>query len=94
MTKFDKLQANKGLTKDDGVAECLSIKGVIIDLRDISPTLRDRYRSLQRAMGRAEKIRVEMDALTSAVLSEQAIKLSPRLNGHDAVAKLMGLKRR
>lgn len=79
---------------DDGAIECVSIRGVIIDLRDVSPELRHRYHIATKAVGRLDKARDSLKQIGDAILAEQAIKHAPAVRGSHAVtAKLMGLPR-
>jgi len=93
MSNINKLAANGGLAKDDSVVECVSIRGTIIDLRNVSPLLRSQYRAASRRVGRHEKARDELNRVGEAILAEQAIKVAPRFSGHDAMAKILGRKK-
>jgi len=91
-----KLAANGGFAKDDNtkdsdVIECVSIHGTVIDLRRVSPNLRDRYRAASRRVGYHEDARDELNRVGEAILVEQAIKVAPRFSGKHAVEKLLGV---
>jgi hypothetical protein len=66
---------------DDDAIECVSIRGVIVDLRDVSPDLRRQYHLATKAIGRLDKARDQLKGLGDAILSEQAIKYAPRASG-------------
>jgi hypothetical protein len=93
MSKISKVERNNGLTKadDDGVVECVSIRGTVIDLRRVSPNLRDRYRAASKRVGYHEDARDELNRVGEAILAEQAIKVAPRFSGTDAAEKLLGI---
>ena len=83
---------------DDGAIECVSIKGVIIDLRDVSHDLRRQYYLATKAIGRLDRAKDELKRLGEAILAEQlprlAIKHAPAVRGgHAVAAKLLGLPR-
>ena len=86
---------------DDDVIECISINGVMIDLRDVSHSLRQQYHSASRAVGRSDRARDHLKAVGEKILAEQAPKLATkaftgahkrsRVNGAAAIARLMGI---
>lgn len=90
-------------SNNNDVIECISINGVMIDLRDVSHTLRQQYHSASRAVGRSDRARDHLKAVGERILAEQAPKLATkaftaahkrsRVSGPDAIAKLMGVKR-
>ena len=41
---------------DDDVIECISINGVMIDLRDVSHSLRQQYHAASRKVGRSDNV--------------------------------------
>jgi hypothetical protein len=83
-------------TDDRDLIECISIRGVIIDLRDVSHELRRAYHLATRSVGRLDKARDELKRVGEAILAEQlprlAIKHAPAVRGSRAVAtRLMEL---
>jgi hypothetical protein len=88
---------------DDGVVECISINGTIIDLRDVSFPLRAKYHSAARAVGRGDKARDELNRVGQAILNEQVPILAAkafseahkrgRVRGHAAIERLMKVSR-
>ncbi len=97
MSKIEKVATAKGLTKvdsDDGVIECVSIGGKLVDLRTVSPTLRREYHAAGRRVARGEAARSELNSICQAILGEQAVKAAPAIRGdHAVLAKLFGAKR-
>jgi hypothetical protein len=109
MTKFNKLTAKKGLAKDANtndpdIIECVSIRGHLVDLRNVSPGLRAQYRAASRRVGKHEAARAQLNAIGEEILKEQMPNLATkafaaahkqsRVRGdHAVMAKLMGLKR-
>jgi hypothetical protein len=90
-----KVQRNSGLKKtDDDVIECASIHGVLVDLRTVSPTLRDQWRAAQRRVGKAEQAKAELDRVGETILQEQLIKhaLATPIRGNHAVAKRLAAR--
>jgi hypothetical protein len=86
---------------DDGVVECVSVNGVIIDLSTVSHNLRTRFHSAARAAGKGDKARQQMKEIGEAILAEQTPALATkafadarkrgRVSGRAALEKLMGL---
>ena len=86
---------------DTDVAEFVSVNGTLIDLRDLSPGLRQQYHQASRAVGRSDRARDHLKAVGEKILAEQAPKLAAkaftaahkrsRVNGAAAIARLMGL---
>ena len=81
---------------DDGVVECISVGGIIIDLRDVSHPLRQKYHAAARAVGRGDKARDELNRVGQAILNEQAPALATKAfvaahkrSGHSAIDRLM-----
>jgi hypothetical protein len=103
MSNISKLAANGGLAKDDNtndpdVIECISVNGIVIDLRDVSHSLRREYHMASCAVGRHDKARDQLRAVGERILAEQlpklAIKYAPKVSGdHAVMAKMMGLKK-
>ena len=66
---------------NDDVIECISIKGVIINLSDVSHELRRQYHAASDAVGRSDKAKAKLNAVGEAILTEQlptlAIKFAP-----------------
>jgi hypothetical protein len=88
---------------DDSVVECISVNGTIIDLRDVSHQLRQRYHAAARGVGRGDKARDELNRVGQAILNEQVPILATkaftdahkrsRVSGHAAMTRLMKLSR-
>lgn len=83
---------------DNDLIECVSIRGVVINLADVSHALRRQYHTASRAVGRGDKARDELNRVGEAILAEQmpklAIKYAPAIRGDRAVAaSLMKLSR-
>ena len=57
---------------DDDVIECISINGVMIDLRDVSHSLRQQYHAASRKVGRSDRARDHLKAVCERILAEQA----------------------
>lgn len=81
---------------ENDAIECVSIRGVIIDLRDVSPDLHRQYYMATAAIGRLNKASDDLKRIGEAILAEQlprlAIKHAPAVRGSHAIAaKLMGL---
>jgi hypothetical protein len=86
---------------DDGVVECISVNGVIIDLSTVSHNLRTRFHSAARAAGKGDKARQQLKEIGEQILQERAPALAAkafsdarkrsRVSGPAAIAKLMGL---
>lgn len=84
---------------DNDVIECISINGTIIDLRDVSHTLRQQYHTASRAVGRSDRARDHLKAVGEKILAERAPAIAEkafraahrrsRISGHAAIAKLM-----
>jgi hypothetical protein len=81
---------------DDGAIECLSIRGVLVDLRSVSHALRQKYHAVSRAVGRGDKAREQLQAVCEAILNEQAPALATKAfidahkrSGHSAIDRLM-----
>jgi hypothetical protein len=71
--------------------EIVTVRGVLIDLKKVSPALRQQYRVASRAVGRIEQAQAELDRIGQEILAEQAFKVAPKLQGNHAVAaRLMG----
>jgi hypothetical protein len=103
---ISKVQRNHGLTKagDDGVIEMVSIRGHLVDLRNVSPGLRAQYHLASRRVGKHEAARAQLNAVGEEILKEQLPNLvnkafasahkQSQLRGDHAVAsRLMKLKR-
>jgi hypothetical protein len=90
MARISTLAMNGGLRKtDDDVIECVSIHGTLVDLRNVSPILRDQWRAASRRVGKAEQAKSELQRVGQAILAEQAIKSAPVTRGdHAVMAKL------
>lgn len=75
--------------EDQGVIECVSINGVIINLSDVSPGLQHEYHSASRAVGRHDKAKSQLAAVGEKILAEQmphlAVKHAPAVRGDRAV---------
>lgn len=88
---------------DKDVLEFASIGGVLVDLSTVSHNLRSRFHAAARAAGKGDKARDELKRIGEAILAEQAPAIAEkafraahkqsRVSGHDAIAKLMGVKR-
>lgn len=88
---------------DNDVAEFVSVHGVMIDLRDVSPSLRQQYHAASRKVGRSDRARDHLKAVGEKILAEQAPAIADkafraahkrsRISGPNAIAKLMGVKR-
>jgi hypothetical protein len=73
--------------------EIESVLGTLVDMRKVSPTLRQQYRTVSRAITRHERAQAELKRIGQAILSEQAIKTAPKVQGdHAVMAKLMKCK--
>jgi hypothetical protein len=86
---------------DGDVRECVSVNGVLIDLEDVSHHLRSQYRSASRSVGMHAEARDELKDVGERMLAEvfpkMAMKAAIRsggISGHDAVARLMGFKKK
>ena len=66
---------------DDLAIECVSIRGVVVDLREISPDLRRQYHAATKSVGRYDRAREDLKTIGEAILAEQAIKYAPRASG-------------
>jgi hypothetical protein len=103
MTNISKAAAKSDLTKadqnvnDPDVIECISVNGIVIDLRDVSHDLRRQYHAASRCVGHHDKARAELQQVGEQILAEQlprlAIKYAPRVTGRDAMAKILGIKK-
>jgi hypothetical protein len=102
MSKISKVMVNDRLAKadqnvnDPDVIECISVNGVIIDLRDVSHSLRREYHAASRRVGRHDKARDELQRVGERILAEQLPNLalkyaSPRFSGKHAAGKLLGI---
>ncbi|MFZ3353136.1 MAG: hypothetical protein WA268_19975 [Xanthobacteraceae bacterium] len=83
---------------NEDLIECISIRGCIIDLRDVSHELRRQYHLATKGVGRLDRARDELKRVGEAILAEQlprlAIKYAPAVRGSRAVAtRLMELPR-
>jgi hypothetical protein len=84
---------------ESNLVECVSIRGVIINLSDVSHELRRRFHSASRGVGRGDKARDELNAVGEAILAEQMPNLATkafneahkrsRVPGHSAMERLM-----
>jgi hypothetical protein len=103
MSKFNKLTAKGGLTKDDDndveskdVREMVVVRGIQIPLDEVSHSLRQRWHAASRKATRHARSQDELNAIGEAMLAERlphmALKLAPRFSGHDAMAKMLGSK--
>ena len=74
----------------------LHVRGVIVDLRDVSPRIETRHIIKRPGIGRLDRSRDELKRVGEAILAEQlprlAIKYAPAVRGSRAVAaRMMGL---
>jgi hypothetical protein len=81
---------------DNDLIECVSIRGVIINLADVSHDLRRRFHSASRGVGRGDKARDELNRVGEAILAEQLPNLATKAfidahkrSGHVAIKRLL-----
>jgi hypothetical protein len=81
---------------DNDAIECLSIRGILVNLTDVSHALRQKYHAVSRAVGRGDKARDELSRVCDAILNEQAPALATKAfieahkrSGHSAIDRLM-----
>jgi hypothetical protein len=80
---------------DNDAIECISIRGVLVNLTDVSHQLRQKYHSVSRAVGRGDKARDELSRVCDAILNEQAPALATKAfadahkRGRTEIHKLM-----
>ena len=107
MSNISKLAANRDLAKadpnvnDPDVIECISVNGIVIDLRDVSHDLRRQYHAASRRVGRHDKARDELQRVGERILESQlpdlatkafkAAVTTTRVSGKQAVEKLLGI---
>jgi hypothetical protein len=100
MSNISKVAANNGLAKADAndgdIRECVSVRGIVIDLADVSHALRREYHAAARQLGRHTKAKANFEAVGERILAEQlphlAMKyLTPRFSGKQAAEKLLGI---
>lgn len=76
---------------NDDVIECVQIRGVTINLSDVSHELRRQYHSASAAVGRSDKAKAKLSAVGEAILAEQlphlALKYAPKIRGIDQLHK-------
>jgi hypothetical protein len=63
---------------DDGLIECVSVGGVLIDLRDVSHNLRQQYHATAKRVGRGDRARQELQSIGEQILAEQAPNLATK----------------
>jgi hypothetical protein len=56
---------------NDDVIECVSIRGVVINLSDVSHDLRRQYHAASAAVGRSDKAKARLNDVGEAILAEQ-----------------------
>jgi hypothetical protein len=79
MSNISKVTRSNGLAKTgDDVIECISIGGILIDLRNVSPELRRAYHSASKRVGNHEAARAHLNAVGQAILAEQAPNLATK----------------
>lgn len=73
----------------DDVIECVQIRGVTIDLHDVSHELQRKYRAASAAAGRGVANKAKLNEIGEAILAEQlpklAIKHAPSARGTHGV---------
>ena len=74
---------------EDGIVECISVRGVVINLADVSHDLRRQYHAASSAVGRSDKARSKLNEVGEAILAEQmpnlAIKHATAARGLNAI---------
>jgi hypothetical protein len=89
------------MNNSNDVTEVVIVRGVAVNLADVSPALRLQYHAASRAVGRHDRARDQLQAVGEKILAEQAPNIASkafaavhkrsRVNGRVALAKLMGL---
>jgi hypothetical protein len=72
------------MSNNDDVIECVSIRGVVINLADVSHDLRRQYHAASAAVGRSDKARGKLNDIGEAILAEQLPTLAIK---HATVAR-------
>jgi hypothetical protein len=65
-------------SNNDDVIECVSIRGVLVNLRDVSHNLRQQYHAAAKRVGRGDRARQELNSIGEAILAEQAPNLATK----------------